>query len=98
MSRSILIKPILTEKSDRQSNQLGQYSFVVDRKSNKIEIKKAIEDMYSVNVEAVNTSVMPGKIKSRNSRRAMIKGRKPAFKKAVVTLAAGEKLDFFGDI
>jgi large subunit ribosomal protein L23 len=98
MARQILIKPILTEKSDRLSNTQSQYSFVVDRKSNKIEIKKAVQDMYSVSVQSVNTIVVPGKTKSRNSRAGMIKGRKAGFKKAIVTLATGEKLDFFGDI
>ena len=98
MARHILIKPILTEKSDRLSNTQSQYSFVVDRKSNKIEIKKAVQDMYSVSVQSVNTIVVPGKTKSRNSRAGMIKGRKAGFKKAIVTLATGEKLDFFGDI
>jgi len=98
MARQILVKPILTEKSDRLSNTQSQYTFVVDRKSNKIEIKKAVQEMYSVSVESVNTIVVPGKTKSRNSRAGMIKGRKASFKKAIVTLASGEKLDFFGEI
>ncbi len=98
MAKNILIKPIITEKAEGLSEKLNQYSFVVAKGSNKVEIKKEIEKMYSVNVESVNTLVMPGKTKSRSSKRTVLKGRVPSFKKAIVTLAQGEEIDFFGDI
>jgi len=98
MARTILIKPLITEKTEYLSEELGKYTFVVDQKANKIEIKKAVEDMYSVNVERVNTMIMPAKAMSRNTRSGLLRGRKPAYKKAVVTLAEGEEIDFFGDL
>lgn len=98
MAKTILIKPIITEKAETLSDANNQYSFVVDKKANKIEIKKAIEKMYSVNVASVNTMVMPAKAKRRNTRAGVIKGRVSSYKKAIVKLADGEGIDFFGDI
>lgn len=97
-TRTILVKPLITEKADTLSESKSQYSFIVDKGANKIEIKKAIEALYTVNVEAVNTMVIPGKRKTRNTKRGVLHGRKPSYKKAVVTLASGETIDFFGDI
>lgn len=96
--KTILLKPLITEKADSLSEGKSQYSFIVARGANKIEIRKAIESLYSVNVEAVNTMVIPGKRKTRNTKRGVLHGRKPSYKKAVVTLANGENIDFFGDI
>lgn len=98
MAKTILIKPIITEKAEMLSESLNQYSFVVDKKANKIEIKKAVEEMYSVSVESVNTIIVPGKSKNRNTRSGVLNGRVPAYKKAIITLADGEEIDFFGDI
>ena len=98
MGKQILIKPLITEKSNRLSEGLSQYSFVVDKGANKIQIKKAVEEMYSVNVESVNTIVVPGKTKLRNTKTGVVRGRKPSYKKAVVTLASGEEINFFGDL
>ena len=95
---TILIKPIITEKAETLTESLGQYSFVVARRANKIEIRKAIESMYSVNVTSVNTAVMPGKVISRNTRSGRTSGRVSSYKKAIITLAEGETIDFFGDI
>lgn len=96
--KTILIKPLITEKTEMLSEEQGKYTFVVNKKANKIEIKKAVEDMYQVTVEAVNTMIMPGKAKNRSTRSGLLQGRKPAYKKAIVTLASGEEIDFFGDI
>ena len=60
----VLIKPILSEKANKQTEKLNRYSFVVDKKANKLEIKKAIETFYGVQVENVNTIVVPSKAKS----------------------------------
>jgi large subunit ribosomal protein L23 len=98
MAKDILIKPIISEKAESLSESLGQYSFVVNKKANKIEIQKAIESLYNVNVASVNTMVMPAKAKSRNTRSGLIKGRVSSYKKAIVTLSDGEEIDFFGDI
>ncbi len=97
MAKRILIKPIITEKADFLSEKKGRYTFVVNKDANKIEIKKAVTEAYNVEVEAVNTLIMPSKAKSRNSRRNAIKGRVSSFKKAVVTLAEGETINFYGE-
>ena len=98
MAKNILIKPLITEKSEELSESLNKYCFVVNRKANKIEIRKAVEKMYGVAVESVNTLVMPAKAKTRNTRAGILKGRVSAYKKAIVTLAEGEEIDFFGDL
>lgn len=98
MAKTILIKPLITEKAEMLSEQDNKYSFVVNKTANKIEIRKAVENMYQVTVESVNTMIIPAKEKNRSTRSGIIQGRKPAFKKAVITLTEGEEIDFFGDI
>lgn len=98
MARDIIIKPILSEKSELLTEKLNRYSFIVDRKANKVSIGKEIERIYGVKPVAVNTMVMPGKVKTRNSKTGIIKGRKPAFKKAIITIADGEELDLYGEV
>jgi large subunit ribosomal protein L23 len=77
---------------------MNRYAFIVGRKANKIEIKKAVEQFYGVQVIDVNTAVMPGKAKSRNTKAGVVSGRKPAKKKAYVTIAEGESIDLYGTI
>lgn len=91
----VLIKPILSEKANKQTERANRYSFVVDRKANKLEIKKAVETFYGVQVQDVNTCIMPSKLKSRYTKAGYLVGRKPAKKKAIVTVAAGETIDIF---
>ena len=98
MAKQILIKPVITEKADRLSGDMNQYTFVVNRNANKIEIGKAVAKMYNVEVKSVNTMVMPAKAKNRNTRRGVIRGRVSSYKKAVVTLADGESINFFSDL
>lgn len=98
MAKRILIKPLISEKADKLSSEKGHYSFLVAKDANKVEVRKAVEELYSVNVTAVNTMIIPGKIRRRNTRTGVLTGRKPAHKKAIITVAAGEKIDFFGDI
>ena len=98
MARDILIKPLITEKSENISENFGQYTFVVDRKANKIQIRNAVEEMYNVSVDGVNTMIVPGKRKVRNTRSGMQVGKKSTYKKAIVKLSPGEEIDFFGDI
>jgi large subunit ribosomal protein L23 len=94
----VLIKPILTEKANSQQESLRRYAFKVDRKANKLEIKKAIEEFYGVSVVDVNTAVVPGKNKTRYTKKGFTKGQKPAYKKAMVTVAEGESIDLYSNI
>ena len=94
----VLIKPILTEKANAQQEKLRRYTFKVSRKANKLEIKKAVEGFYGVTVVDVNTSVMPGKSKTRFTKAGYIKGQKPAFKKAMVTVSEGESIDLYSAV
>lgn len=96
MARNILIRPVITEKSDKGIQKNGVYTFIVERKSNKVEIAKAVEAMFNVSVADVNTAVLPGKAKVRNTRTGMVRGIKPARKKAFVKLQEGETIDIFG--
>jgi len=96
MSRSIVIKPIMSEKSEKLTSKGNQYTFVVEKSANKLEIKKAIEEMFTTNVVAVNTVIVPAKLKSRNTRSGVVRGSVSAYKKAYVTLAEGEELDIYG--
>ena len=99
MAKNILIKPIISEKSEILSANNAQYSFVVNRSANKIEIRNAVKEMYpDVNIESVNTINMPAKAKSRNTRAGVLSGRVSGYKKAIVTLAEGDEIDFFGDL
>lgn len=95
-SAEILVKPIISEKSNRLSEKKQTYAFRVGRKANKLEIKKAVEDFYGVSVVNVNTVVVPSKSKSRFTKAGVISGRKPAYKKAYVTVAEGENIDLYG--
>ena len=94
----IIKKPVITEKMTAISEKLNKYAFIVDKNANKIQIKKAIEKLYDVKVEAVNTMNYDGKKKSRYTKAGVISGRRPAFKKAVVTLKEGDTIDFFSNI
>lgn len=98
MSTNVLIKPIISEKSEILSDDLGKYSFVVDSAANKIQIRNAVEEMFGVNVASVNTINVPAKAKSRNTKSGILKGSVSGYKKAIVTLAEGESIDFFGEI
>lgn len=92
----ILIKPILSEKANKLSEKQNRYSFVVDKKANKLEIKKAVELFYGVQVSEVNTIIMPSKAKAKYTKAGFIVGRKSAKKKAIVTIAEGETIDIYG--
>lgn len=94
----ILVKPILTEKANNQQEKLRRYAFKVNRRANKLEIKKAVEEFYGVSVTDVNTVVVPGKNKTRYTKAGFIKGVKPAYKKAYVTVAEGETIDLYANI
>lgn len=94
---SVLKKPLVTEKASAM-NEEGKYGFLVDLNSNKVEIKNAVEEMYGVTVEKVRTMVYAGKPKSRYTKTKIVTGRTPRYKKAIVTVADGEVIDFYGNI
>ena len=94
----ILIKPIVTEKLTVQGEKLNRYGFIVDREANKLQIKAAVEQMYNVTVAEVNTMNYHGKRKSRYTKAGMLTGRANHYKKAIVTLAGEDKIDFYANI
>ena len=94
---SILKSPLVTEKIS-SLNEKGKYGFIVEATANKIEIKNAVEKQYGVNVERVNTANVMGKIKTRNTKAGVLTGRKTNYKKAIVTLAQGEVIDFYSNV
>ena len=94
---SVLKKPLVTEKVSAL-NEKGKYGFFVDINANKVEIKKAVEKQYGVNVAKVNTMSVMGKKKTRYTKTGILSGRRPSYKKAIVTLAQGEVIDFYSNV
>jgi len=94
----IIFKPIVTEKMTDQGEKLNRYGFIVDRRANKLEIKAAVEQMYNVTVEDVNTVNYHGKRRTRYTKAGLLRGRSNHFKKAYVTLAGDDKIDFYANI
>ncbi len=94
---SILKSPLVTEKISAL-NEKGKYGFLVDVKANKVEIRQEVEKIYGVTVEQVNTLSVMGKKKVRFTKAGTLAGRKPNYKKAIVTLAKGEVIDFYSNV
>jgi len=94
----ILKKPILTEKASILTEKLNRYAFQVDHRANKLQIKSAVEEMFGVKVKSVNTSVVTGKMKSRQTKTGIATGRAAKYKKAIITLNDGEVIDFYSTI
>ena len=94
----ILLKPIVTEKLTGETEKRNRYGFIVERSANKIEIKNAVEQAYGVSVASVNTVNYHGKRKSRYTKAGILRGRMNHFKKAYVTLAGEDKIDFYANI
>ena len=91
----VLVRPVITEKVNNQMEKRNRYTFVVDKRSNKLEIKDAVEQFYNLKVASVNTLVVPAKNKSRFTKAGYVQGRKPSYKKAIVQLLEGESIDLF---
>lgn len=91
----ILKQPIVTEKVNKQTEKFNRFTFIVDKRANKLEIKKAVEEFYNVRVEDVNTLVVPAKSRSRMTKAGVLTGRKSGYKKATVTVAKGETIDLY---
>jgi large subunit ribosomal protein L23 len=94
----ILKKPLLTEKVAQLTEKLNRFVFKVDHRANKIQIKAAVEEMYGVNVVAVNTMKYTGKLKTRSTKAGIVSGRIATYKKAVITLKDGETIDFYNNL
>lgn len=94
----IMIKPVVTEKANALTEKLNRYTFKVTPSANKYQIKSLVESLYGVKVIAVNTMNYDGKRKSRYTKSGMLNGKVAAFKKAVVTLAEGETINFYSNI
>lgn len=94
----ILVKPLVTEKMTNQTERYNRYGFVVDRRATKPQIKKAVEALYDVTVDNVNTMVHGGKVKSRFTKGGVITGKTNAYKKALVTLVDGDSIDFYSNM
>jgi large subunit ribosomal protein L23 len=93
--RVILVRPLYTEKIARLQDVHNKYAFEVDRNANKIEIRRAIEKKFDVKVTSIRTMLMPGKMRQQLTRAGRFYGRRPEWKKAIVTLAEGDKLELF---
>lgn len=94
----ILKKPIITEKMTMLGEKRNQYAFRVDKRANKYQIRQAIQELYGVEVDSVNTMRYAGKTKSRYTKAGFVEGRTDSFKKAVVTLKDGQVIDFYSNI
>ena len=94
----ITIEPIVTEKATKLTDKLNRYTFRVSPEANKYQIKTLVEMLYGVKVKDVNTAVVRGKNKSRWTKSGLLKGATSAYKKAFITVADGETIDFYSNI
>ena len=94
----ITITPIVTEKATKLTEKLNRYTFRVSPQANKAEIKSLVEKLYGVKVVSVNTAVVRGKNKSRWTKSGLLRGATARWKKAFITLAEGETIDFYSNI
>ena len=81
-----------------QVDDLNRYGFIVEKNANKLQIKNAVEELYGVSVETVNTMRYAGKTKTRYSKTGVVRGKASSYKKAIVTLVKGETIDFYSNI
>ncbi|SVD21418.1 uncharacterized protein METZ01_LOCUS374272 [marine metagenome] len=95
---SILIKPIITEKMTNESEKYNRFGFIVERRANKIAIKKEVEKIYNVTVESVKTMVCIGKKRIRGTKSGQIIGKTNTYKKAIIHLSEGDTIDFYSNI
>ncbi len=93
-TKRILIKPMVTEKSSKVEKE-GKYVFMVEKTATKHMIKREIKNFFGVDVVAVNTSITPGKLKSKMTKKGVVEGRKSATKKAYITLKEGQSIDIY---
>lgn len=89
-ARELIKRPLITEKTTKLMEE-NKYCFIVDPKANKTQIKQAVEDLFKVKVRSVNTLNVLGKVK----RMGRYEGRRPSWKRAIVTLEKGSRIEFF---
>lgn len=94
----ITIKPIVTEKATKLTEKLNRYTFRVSPNANKYQIKDLVEELYGVKVVEVNTLIVRGKNKSRYTKSGLLRGKTTAYKKAFITVAEGQTIDFYSNI
>ena len=96
---SVIIKPLVTEKMTKITEKMSnRYGFIVEKKADKLQIAKAVEALYDVKVVKVNTLIAPAKKRTRSTKAGLSSGRVPSYKKAIVTLAEGNTIDFYSNI
>jgi large subunit ribosomal protein L23 len=95
---NIIIKPVVTEKMTTATEDLNRFGFIVDCNANKVQIKKAIEKLYGVTVTGVRTMNYAGKSKTRYTKTAVVSGRTPSYKKAIIQVAEGDTIDLYANI
>jgi large subunit ribosomal protein L23 len=96
--KSVLIRPLITEKMTGITEKENKYGFIVDINANKIEIAKAVKEKFGVDVVAVNTIRNKGKTRTQFTRKGRFTGKTPRVKKAIVTLKEGQTIDLFGEV
>lgn len=92
------IEPIVTEKATKLTDKLNRFTFRVSPEANKYQIQDMVEKLYGVKVVGVNTMIVRGKNKSRYTRSGLLRGKTEEYKKAIITLAEGETIDFYSNI
>ena len=95
---SLLIKPIITEKATNDSELNNCYTFHVQKSANKVEIKKAVESSYGVSVKKVRTMIYGAESRTRYTKRGIQNSKKGSYKKAVVKISEGDRIDFFANL
>lgn len=95
---SILIRPLITEKMTAQGEKEGRYGFIVDTKTNKVEIRLAVEKEFNVTVTGVRTMIVRGKERTRYTKTNILRGSTSTWKKAIVTLKKGETIDLYSNL
>jgi large subunit ribosomal protein L23 len=96
--RKIIFKPVITERTTALKESSNKFVFEVDPRANKREIKQAVEKLFGVTVKEIRTSIIRGKSKTTFMRGGRFTGKRPDRKKAIVTLASGEKIDIFDQV
>ncbi|NNT72473.1 50S ribosomal protein L23 [Flavobacterium sp. IMCC34852] len=95
---STIIKPIITEKITKEGEVFNRFGFVVDKKANKVQIKKAVEAAYGITVVAVNTMNYRADRSTKYTKSGLISGKTNSYKKAIVQVQEGETIDFYNNI
>lgn len=96
---NVIIKPVITEKASFDSEENGKFTFIVDKKANKIQIKNSVENQYGVNIVDVKTiNYGGGKPKTKYTNKGIVYQRSKAYKKAVVTVKEGETIDLYSNL